>query len=161
MPTDRPCDQQIVPDNCADTGGLVSVQVDITVTEGRSSTVWRKNAVVFISRRDEFILEQEFIQKQSYQISKDVRACLTGQVQAVLFTSSSASAVNLTTVADCVSGGIAKPRWLGEPPRGIFISPQDKLQLTSISADLAACEGRPASRSCVDAPGQSFARAMS
>ena len=159
MPTARPCDKAIVPDSCAVTGGLVSVQLNITVTAGGLSEVWRKNAVVFFSRRDEFVFgpqEQEYIQGQSKEIGGDFGGCLTGQLNTVLYPGaggSSASAVDLTQIADCVSGRI-KAR-LVEPPRGIFISHKDIRQFASISsADLAACMGDRGG--CVDAPAQSF-----
>ena len=62
MPSDRPCDKDIVPDSCANTGGLVSVQLrDITITAGDLSDVWHKNAVVFISRKNEFTFDQAYI----------------------------------------------------------------------------------------------------
>ena len=159
MPTVRPCDQEIVPDSCAVTGGLVSVHLDITVTAGGLSEVWRKNAVVFISRRDEFIFgprERNYIQEQSRQIGNDFGGCLTGQVNSVLgLSESSASAVDLTQVADCVSNRIAAPQRLRVPPRGVFISHKDIHQFASISsADLAACMG--VRGECVDAPAQSF-----
>ena len=158
MPTDRPCDQETVPDSCADTGGLVSVQLDITVTAGGLSNVWHKNAVVFISRRDEFLFpnledEQKYIQDQSKKISRDFGGCLKEQIELVL--SSSASAVNLTQVADCVSAEIAAPhRLLGSPPRGVFISQKDNSQLAGISANFAVCAGK--GDWCVNAPAQSF-----
>ena len=163
MPTDRPCDQPVVPDSCADTGGLVSVQLNATLTApGLSDDQhWHKNAVVFLSRRDEFSSQQqEYIQEQSKKTSGDFGACLNGQVESVLAQDmiyhlsgeDSNSAVNLTQVADCASDSIAKR--LGAPPRGVFISQRDKLQLTSISAYFAVCKS-PLS-GCIDAPAQSF-----
>ena len=159
MPTDRPCDVLVVPDVCADNGGLVSVQLDITVTASGLSLDWgRKNAVVFFSRRDEVTSsarndEQKYIQKQSDLISTNFRECLTGQVDPILSQSGSlASTVSLTQAADCVSAAIAAR--LGAPPRGIFISPKNKRQLASISGYFAECQ--KSFSLCVDAA-QSFA----
>ena len=166
MPTDRPCDKDIVPDSCADTGGLVSVQLNVIVTIGRSTEIeiWHKNAVVFISRRDEFTFgsgefEQAYIQKQSDNIMKDFKGCLTGQVDSYLNPSvNPPSPVSLTQVADCMSDQIAAPERLGAPPRGIFISQKNRRQVTSISANFAACGAPPHGREdqCIDAADQSF-----
>ena len=170
MPTDRPCDQDVVPDSCADNGGLVSVQLSFTVTAGDMSEVWHKNALVFISSMKEFTgagnAEQAIlIKQQSNNIMRDFRECLAGQVSSYLERSGcSASPVSLTQVADCMSNEMAaRDCWsdrLGAPPRGIFISQKNTHQSASISANFAYCGGLVPSiaSKCVNAPEQSFGK---
>ena len=188
MPTDRPCDKDIVPDICAESGGLVSVQLNLIVTAGGSSEVWPKKAVVFISRRNEFTFgadspsaaltsadlpapkvnpaEQAYIKLQSDNIMGDFRECMTEQVKSYLplleltdaLGIDPPSPVSLTQIADCMSDLIAAPERLGAPPRGIFISQKDRLHNASISAMFAGCTGHQISSSCIDAPEQSFGK---
>ena len=163
---------EIVPDNCANDGGLVSVQLrDIIVTAGDTSEVWHKNAMVFISKRDEirggvstfpagYADQATYIQEQSDNIMRDFKKCLIWQVDSVLDQIEQSdippSAVDLTQVADCVSYQIAARDPLGTPPRGIFISPKNTHQSASISANFAACNQHEQHSQCIDAPGQSF-----
>ena len=168
MPTDRPCDKDIVPDGCAGTGGLVSVQLDIIVTAESVRSrevfqdVWHKHAVVFITRGDEIIAGDAelaaavvYNREQSNKIIADIRNCLTRHF--VLYrdrSGSSTLAVDLTQVADCVSDRIAAPNRLGVRPRGIFISHNDRQQHASTSANFADC--REYGKQCIEAPEQSF-----
>ena len=116
MLTDRPCDLPVVPDECAHTSGLISVQQPINGTDfhpGAESDVFLfKNAVVFISKKHEGVDQDLF-----KIISGLVTVCIRELVRNGLD-------VDLTQVADCTSIKMMETPGVGLP-RGIFFSRQN------------------------------------
>ena len=147
MPTDRPCDKLDVPDFCADTGGLVSVQQLINISDfhpqAKSDIFLYKNAVVFISKKHEGFYDQQFSQK----VSGLVTACIWQLVSKGLV-------IDLTQVADCTSIKMMESWGVGHP-RGLFFSRLESASLEGGSATfLGKRKGGAGSDS--DSPAQVF-----
>ena len=146
MLTDRPCDKEVVPNICADTGGVVSVQQPIDVpdlTPGPDQESYRflyKNVVVFFSKKGEGVHAnaKSFTSASGVLVADCIRELVSPGL-----------VVDLTQVADCTSNKMVHSLRAG-PPCGIFIS---RLESASFGGDST---GNSEDGAASDSPAQVF-----